>query len=135
MPDAPLVSAAGLLCLTDPGGTSRLGEQARAAACDHAAAQRWSMTSTGTIRSTSGYCLDGGGSTVLTSTDIKDGTKVVLNFCNGRDLHQDWLPGPAGELVNRWSGRCLAEVPGSGQGTGLVEEDCYGSPREIWGLN
>jgi hypothetical protein len=52
---------------------------------------------------------------------------IVINSATGF-----WVPGPAGELINANSGRCL-DNPGLGRR--LVQEDCYGQPGEVWALN
>lgn len=131
LPAGPIMAAASGQCLASQPGPTQLGHQVVLASCASVAPQRWSMTGTGTIRSTSGLCLDGSGGTVLRSQTVQDGTRVVMNFCaDGLDTHQVWLPGPGGQLINAWSGRCLADVPGSG----LVQEDCYASASEIWAI-
>ena len=49
--------------------------------------------------------------------------------------NQRWAIGPNGELFSLSSGRCLAD-PGNSttNGTGLVQEDCYGRAGEIWAV-
>jgi Ricin-type beta-trefoil lectin domain/Subtilase family len=135
LPAGSILSAVGGLCLNAASGSSAFGSQVTVARCRGSNAQEWSLSSTGTIRSANGYCLDGSGSTVLTYRDFTDGTPVILNFCSRTDLNQIWVPGPGGELINGSSGRCLADYRGQGGGTGLVVEDCYGDAGELWGVN
>ena len=136
LPSGQLLTGAGGRCLDNPAGSSALGARARVARCDGSPAELWSLGTLGSVRSSSRFCLDGGGSTVFQFRSLPDGTKVVLNFCSGtRDPQQAWLPGPGGELVNGWSGRCLAAGAPGTDGTGLDLQDCYGRADEVWDLN
>ena len=135
LPAGFLLTGAGGRCLDNPAGSAALGVQAAVAACDGSPGEVWSLSTSGSIRGSSGFCLDGSGSTVFHGASLPDGTPVVLNFCSGaNDPQQVWVPGPGGQLINGWSGRCLADDPRAG-GTGLVIEDCYGAADEIWDLN
>jgi hypothetical protein len=59
----------------------------------------------------------------------------MRDFCLEIGLQsQVWLVAPGGELINNYSGRCLADSRG-GTGTALVQEDCYGLADEIWAVN
>jgi len=60
-----------------------------------------------------------------------DGAKAGLGSCVDTHGIVVWLPGPDGELINEFSGRCLA----SETSRFVVQEDCYGEPNEIWALN
>ncbi|HUJ05959.1 MAG TPA: ricin-type beta-trefoil lectin domain protein [Streptosporangiaceae bacterium] len=135
LPAGFLLTGAGARCLDNPAGSAALGDQATVAACGSLPGEVWSLGTSGSIRATAGFCLDGSGSTVFQGASLPDGTPVVLNLCSGAiDPQQVWVPGPGGQLINGWSGRCLAYDPQAG-GTGLVIEDCYGAADEIWDLN
>jgi hypothetical protein len=76
-----------------------------------------------------GECL------AVAGSSLQDGAVVELARCSGATA-QKWFTGPAGELLNGNSGRCLAD-PGNAaaSGTGLVQEDCYGQPGELWSVS
>jgi Ricin-type beta-trefoil lectin domain/Subtilase family len=135
LPPGPILSAVGG-CLDNPGNRFSLGINATVAACDGTTAQQWSLSSTASIRSAStGFCLDGSGSTSTTDAQVLDGAAVVLNFCAPSvDANEVWLPGPGGQLVSARSGKCLAIRRADGR-TALALEDCYGSRDEVWGVN
>jgi Ricin-type beta-trefoil lectin domain/Subtilase family len=81
-----------------------------------------------------GDCFDVPGPSLVGST--LDGQQVIQNFCSVQfTTSQQWLAGPHGELINNYSGKCL-DAPGvAGSGLGLIQEDCYGLPGEIWAVN
>jgi Putative Ig domain len=105
-------------CITE-GSTS-----AEAAACGTGSAEVWQPTG-GVFTSNSGDCLS------VNSTLAGHGTEY-LNCGVSLGGASVWLTGPKGELINEFSGKCLDDV---GSGKGLVQEDCYGRPGEIWALN
>jgi putative Ig domain-containing protein/ricin-type beta-trefoil lectin protein/subtilase family protein len=78
-----------------------------------------------------------GNSGCLAVTSALSGTKTGLAACGGAgtDARLTWLPGPGGELINAFSGKCLDDPGGAGSGTALVQEDCYGQPGEVWAFN
>jgi hypothetical protein len=88
------------------------------------------MRSDGSIALSSGLCLDA-------NSSLLDATSIVANPCasSGTALSQMWVPGPGGQLMNIWSGRCLADPDNGGLGTVLTQQDCYGHAGEVWGLN
>jgi hypothetical protein len=134
LPVGLLESGTGGLCLDYSPGSTILGTQAEMSLCDGSRRQQqWTLAANGNIRSRGGYCLDGSGGTVGGESEVLDQTPVVLNLCSGdSDLDQIWQLGPGGELINAWSGRCLS---GGGAGSGLVIDDCYGLPGEVWAQN
>ncbi len=124
-PAGPFTSGAGGTCLHSSGSP---GAQVSVASCDGSAGQQWTLASDGTIRDSGDLCLDGNNSAL-------DATAVVVAACSQNfpeALSQLWVPWAGGQLINVWSGRCLAH---EGPGTGLVQEDCYGQAGEIWGIN
>jgi hypothetical protein len=128
LPHGPLTSGtAPAICLD---GSGVAGTQVTVATCGPGTAQQWALGSDGSIALSSGLCLDAGSS-------LLDATSIVANPCapSGTTLSQMWVPGPGGELVNIWSGRCLADPGNGGPGTGLTQQDCYGHAGEVWGLN
>jgi hypothetical protein len=72
----------------------------------------------------------------LAETSLLSGHGTSWESCSGNaaiNLGQGvWVPGPGGELINGYSGRCLDDV---GSGDHLVQDDCYGLPGEEWALN
>jgi hypothetical protein len=61
---------------------------------------------------------------------------VVIASCKfGPGISQDWRVFGPGEVLNLEDNLCLAVASDCGQGTGLIQESCYGKPGEIWGLN
>ena len=95
--------------------------------CNGTAAQRWSVTSDGTLEAL-GKCLDvAGGATA-------NGTAVQLYECNGTGAQQ-WEARPDGTLRNPPSGRCLdAAGASSANGTRLIIWDCHGGANQRWEL-
>ena len=75
-----------------------------------------------------------GGSGCLEEKGLLDGQFTSYENCGFviNSATGFWVPGPAGELINANSGRCL-DNPGLGRR--LVQEDCYGQPGEVWALN
>ncbi len=126
LPAGPLIEGAGQLCLSSGSGS---GTRVTTSACrfSTSANQLWTLRGDGTIASDSGQCL--------AATGAFSRTPVVLAPCNDNDALQLWTTGPDGELINFLSGRCLAGPNDAGPGTTVVQNDCYGEPGEIWGLN
>jgi len=129
LPPGPLTSGTVTApCLDGSGGS---GAQVTVAACGTGSGQQWALRGNGTIRLSGGRCLDA-------QSSLVDATTVVADACassGSAQLSQMWLPGPGGELINIWSGRCLADPGNGGPGTGLTQQDCYGHAGEVWGLN
>jgi Ricin-type beta-trefoil lectin domain len=112
-------------CLADPGDSAAPGTRIRVAACSGSSSQRWLLERGGTLR-IRGKCL------TVSRGGLEDGDAVELADCS-HSTSQQWSGGPGGELLNDNSGRCLADLPNrAARGTGLVQEDCYGEPGEIW---
>jgi hypothetical protein len=135
LPDGLVSSAAGGGCMDDTGGNSAPGTQVTLATCDATKPEQlWSVNpSTGWLTVPQIYfstCLSPGGNSSL------DGAKAVIEDCDtapGGDIV--WLVGPGGELIDAASGKCLDDPGSGGPGTGLLQEDCYGLPGEIWAIN
>ena len=129
LPPGPLTSGTATpACLDGSGGA---GAQVTVQTCGPATGQQWAMRSDGSIRVSGGLCLDA-------QSSLLDATSVVANPCvtsGTAQLSQLWVPSLSGELINIWSGRCLADPANGGPGTGLTQQDCYGHAGEVWGLN
>jgi hypothetical protein len=97
--------------------------------CRNEAGEQFRFMANGAIRAVlPGSCLDAGGS-------MLDGSAVKVGSCDG-SISQAWLIGPGGELTSMSSGKCLADPRDNATaGTGLVQEDCYGQPGEVWAAN
>jgi hypothetical protein len=63
------------------------------------------------------------------------GGSVTLATCHAHDLAQLWFPARASQLINVATGMCLSDPGSAGPGTALVQQDCYGEPGQVWGLN
>jgi hypothetical protein len=89
-------------------------------------AESWQVTGAAFESNFNGRCLE--------ENFLLDGAGTAYENCDPTNLNPNgfWLPGPAGELINENSAKCL-DNPGSGRP--LVQEDCYGQPGEIWALN
>jgi Ricin-type beta-trefoil lectin domain/Putative Ig domain len=101
------------------------GQKARSAACTGAAVQAFALYND-LIVGISDQCFDVHG--------MLDNAAIMPDLCSlsPTGFSQQWLTGPGGELINSNSGKCLDD-PGPGQP--LVQDDCYGLPGEIWGIN
>ncbi len=125
LPAAPVLSALPDRCLADPASNSAAGTQIVSSGCNGRTSQRWAAERNGTIV-IAGKCLAVSGSSLL------DGAAIELARCSN-SASQRWVHGPNGQLINANSGRCLA-IPGNSAaaGTGLIQDDCYSEPGEIW---
>ena len=128
LPAGPVLSAVAGRCLTDPSGSAAPGTKIMLSPCGTSGAQRWTMKRDATLR-IRGECL------AVAGGSRQDGAAIDLARCSGAAA-QKWFTGPAGELLNGGSGRCLAD-PGNAPsgGAGLVQEDCYGQPGELWAVS
>jgi Ricin-type beta-trefoil lectin domain/Putative Ig domain len=131
LPASPVQSGIAGMCLNDPRNSATSGTQIQISTCSGGASERWTMEPDGTLR-INGKCLDVAGASKL------DGAKIDLYTCKtGSPGHanQRWAIGSDGELFSLSSGRCVAD-PGDSttNGTGLVQEDCYGRAGEIWAV-
>ena len=121
------ITGIGGKCVDVAGGSSANGTPVQLFDCNDTAAQRWSVTTEGTVEAL-GKCLDvAGGATA-------NGTAVQLYECNGTGAQQ-WVAGADGTLRNPQSGRCLdAAGGGSANGTRLIIFDCHGGANQRWEL-
>ena len=127
MPAGQITSGVNGLCLDNPSNT-----QPEVATCGSATDNWLQLPNEGLLQSASGDCARGSRSRV-------DGTAVQMVTCvpdSQQPKPGDWFWGPGGELYNITSGLCLAD-PGNSttSPTGLLLEDCYGQPGELWGFN
>jgi hypothetical protein len=128
LPASPVQSGIAGMCLKDPNGSTANGTQIQISTCSGRASEQWTMQPDGTLR-INGKCLDVAGASKL------DGAKIDLFTCKSANANQHWAIGSNGELYSLNSGRCVAD-PGDSttNGTGLVQEDCYGRAGEIWAV-
>jgi ricin-type beta-trefoil lectin protein/putative Ig domain-containing protein len=128
LPASPVQSGIAGMCLKDPNNAAVNGTQIQISPCSGRASERWTMEPDGTLR-INGKCLDVAGASKL------DGAKIDIFTCQSADANQHWAIGSNGELFSLNSGRCVAD-PGDSttNGTGLVQEDCYGRAGEIWAV-
>jgi hypothetical protein len=125
-PRGPIVGIGGK-CVDVAGGSNANGTSIQLFDCNNTAAQRWSVTSDGTLEAL-GKCLD------VVGAAIANGTAVELYECNGTGAQQ-WLPGAGGTLRNPQSGHCLDAAGGSSaNGTRLIIDDCHGGANQLWQL-
>lgn len=120
----PLIEGARALCLNHTGGS-----QVKVSTCNFKSArtQLWSLKGDFTIRDSAGQCL--------ATKGLLSATAVIVEACHDTNSAQQWEPGPGSQLININSGRCLADKGTGGPGTVVVQNDCYGDPGELWGLN
>ena len=152
-----LFNPASRLCLN--GGSLSAGNRVVGSACSTAGSQNWALGNTALVSGLANQCLSfsgsspgittcapadpqqswlpGGGNLRSTAGCLaingqNDGTRAVLESCAAADnmFEGVWVAGPAGELIDGASGKCLDAVGGHAQ-----LEDCYGQPGEIWALN
>jgi Ricin-type beta-trefoil lectin domain len=130
LPASPVQSGIAGMCMNDPGNSTVDGTQIQMSTCSGAASERWTMEPDGTLR-INGKCLD------VAQASKLDGAKIDLFTCKtgSSNANQRWAIGSDGELFSLGSGRCVAD-PGDSttNGTGLVQEDCYGRAGEIWAV-
>jgi hypothetical protein len=130
LPASPVQSGIAGMCMNDPGNSTANGTQIQMSTCSGGASERWTMEPDGTLR-INGKCLD------VAQASKLDGAKIDLFTCKtgSSNANQRWAIGSDGELFSLGSGRCVAD-PGDSttNGTGLVQEDCYGRAGEIWAV-
>jgi len=131
LPASPVQSGIAGMCMNDPNNSAVNGTQIQISTCSGGASEQWTMEPDGTLR-INGMCLDVAGASKL------DGAKIDLFTCKSSsqgNANQHWAIGSNGELFSLNSGRCVAD-PGDSttNGTGLVQEDCYGRAGEIWAV-
>ena len=134
LPAGPIVTGAGQLCLDNTSGSA-----VKVETCDYSnqpaeAGQLWTMEGSGQIESSSGQCL-------AAENFLAHGA-ITLESCNANNGFQFWETGPSGEMQNIALNSayiafnfCLADVSDGGSGTTVEQDQCYGYPGEIWGLN
>jgi hypothetical protein len=136
---SPVLSGVAGKCLDDNGASSADGNKIDSYACNGTSAQDFTIGLDNSLQ-IFGKCLD------VTGRGQLDGAPLQLWSCTSGLAHdnQQWVVwafpvagahGAFGEILNANSNKCLA-VPGNSGANGvqLVQEDCYGSPGEIWAL-
>lgn len=126
LPAGPVVSGAHALCLDSQGNRPGPDTAVTVAVCSGTAGQRFRFAG-GILGPVSGLCLTAAGRLV--------GGRVILATCHASQLAQVWLPDRAGQLINIATGLCLSDPAAGGPGTALDQEDCYGAPGQVWGVN
>jgi hypothetical protein len=130
LPPGPVLSGLGNRCLTGPAAVQPGAAEVTVSDCGGRPGQRWQSRPDGSLRS-GGRCL------AVADGSHLDGAGIVVASCR-ETASQRWLNGPGGELLNASSGRCLAvRTARSGRAAGatrLVQQDCYGTPGEIWSV-
>jgi hypothetical protein len=115
-------------CIDVAGASTNNGTPVQIYPCNGTAAQRWTVSSDGTLRAL-GKCMDvqGGGTA--------DATPVQLYDCNGSGAQQ-WRPQGSGQVLNPQSGRCLNVWNPAGSNEQLILWDCTNAPipNEGWNL-
>ncbi|MEU1510346.1 ricin-type beta-trefoil lectin domain protein [Kitasatospora sp. NPDC005748] len=87
--------------------------------------QNWQLVKDGTLRVSTGACLDAG-------TAGTAGSAVLLAPCSGSTAQQ-WLPSPTGYLLNPASGKCLDDPQSTAvQGVPLNLWTCNGTGAQVW---
>lgn len=99
--------------------------------CNNTTAQKWTVTSNGTIVNANGYCLDVAGGTKATAKSY-----VHLHTCSG-SVAQVWtVSTTANTIVNRYNHLCMDVKGGSSaDGTPVWLMACNGSPEQKWVVN
>ena len=122
----PVVGLAGK-CMDVAGARSADGTAVQLYGCNATSAQRWTVTTTGTLTAL-GKCLDVRGGVTTGSAPVQ------LYSCNGTGAQQ-WVAYSGGSLRNPASGRCL-DVPSSrtADGTRLQTFTCNGTSAQRWTL-
>jgi hypothetical protein len=137
---SPVLSGVAGKCLDDSGSGSADGNKIGSYSCNGLGSQTFTIGLDGSLQ-IFGKCLD------VTGHSQLDGAPLQLWSCTSGLAHdnQQWViwsfpvagaHGAFGEILNVNSNKCLA-VPGNSTANGaqLVQEDCYGSPGEIWALS
>lgn len=124
-PTGPMTGLAGK-CLDVAGAATADGTPVQLHTCNGTTAQRWTLSSDGTVRAL-GKCLD------VTGAGTADGTKVQLYTCNGTGA-QRWSYDPGThDVVNTAANKCL-DVTGntSADGTRTQIWTCTGGANQKW---
>ncbi|MED7947700.1 ricin-type beta-trefoil lectin domain protein [Kitasatospora sp. NPDC058201] len=87
--------------------------------------QNWQLVKDGTLRVSTGACLDAGSAGTA-------GSPVQLAPCSG-SATQQWLLSPTGYLLNPVSGKCLDDPQSTAvQGVPLNLWTCNGTAAQVW---
>jgi endo-1,4-beta-xylanase len=118
-------------CLDDPNSSTTGGTQQQIYACNGAANQTWTRTSSGALSVSVGgqtLCLDANGK------GTTNGTKAILWSCNGA-TNQQWTFNSNGTITGVQSGLCLDVVGASTANGALVDLwSCNGGSNQQWTL-
>ena len=126
-PASPVQSGVSGKCVDDRSGSLSNGTVIQIYGCLGNGNQRWIPRPDGTIRFGASDCME------VANNSTLDGAVVRLWNCNGGSW-QKWVIGPHGQLENVNSGLCLDDPGNTATNTTqLVQEDCYGTPGEVWG--
>jgi beta-glucanase (GH16 family) len=120
----PITGLAGK-CVDVAGASSANGTPVQLYDCNGTAAQKWTVSSDGTIRAL-GKCLD------VKDNGTADGSAVQLWDCAGSP-NQKWVVTAARDIVNPQADKCL-DVTGnnSANGTRLQIWTCSGNANQKW---
>ncbi|MEV0200439.1 ThuA domain-containing protein [Nonomuraea sp. NPDC050691] len=113
-------------CLDVGGASPANGAQARIWDCGGQAAQQWTPTGAGELRTSSGKCLD------VNGAGTADGTSVIVWDCNGQN-NQKWRLNADGTVTAVAANKCL-DVAGAGtaNGTRVQIWTCNGQNNQKW---
>ncbi|MET7365332.1 family 16 glycosylhydrolase [Streptomyces sp. NPDC005566] len=119
------IKGIGGMCVDVAGASNADGTPIQLHGCNGVDAQKWTLSTDGTVRAL-GKCLDvQGGSTA-------DGAVVQLYTCNGTGA-QKWVHTQAGDLTNTGANKCLDATGGSSaDGTRLQIWTCTGAANQKW---
>ncbi|MGW4465715.1 glycosyl hydrolase family 18 protein [Micromonospora sp. NPDC004704] len=114
-------------CIDIAAASTANGAAVQLYACNGSNAQRWTVSTDGTIRGL-GKCMD------VTSASTTNGAKIQIWDCNGSGA-QIWRSQSNGTLINPASNKCLDVTDkNSADGTRLQIWDCYNTSNQIWQL-
>ena len=127
----PLHAVGAGKCLDDPNSSTSGGTQMQINACDGAANQTLTHTSSGALSVTvngTTLCLDANGQ------GTSPGTKAIIWSCNGQS-NQQWTLNSNGTITGAQSGLCL-DVTGASTANGALVElwTCNGGSNQQWTL-
>ncbi|GAA5018947.1 lectin [Streptomyces siamensis] len=121
---APIRGLAGK-CVDVAGANPANGTAVQLYDCNGTAAQKWTVSSDGTLRAL-GKCLD------VTGNGTADGTTVQLWDCTGGP-NQKWTVTGAHDIVNPQADKCLdVKDNNSANGTRLQIWTCSGTANQKW---
>ncbi|MFD5073915.1 lectin [Streptomyces sp. NPDC058371] len=121
------ISGLGGKCVDVAGASSANGTPVQIYDCNGSTAQKWTVSSDGTIRAL-GKCLD------VTGNGTADGTTVQLWDCTGGP-NQKWAVSSANDIVNIQANKCLDVTGGSSaNSTRLQIWTCTGAANQKWSV-